>query len=706
MTAQPRERPRLFTPHVGPRREVQALRAIAVSAVVLYHLWPWMLPGGYAGVDIFFVISGFLITAHLVREADRTGRVNLPEFWARRARRLLPASLLVLAASALGTLLVVPTALWQQFLREIGASALYVLNWVLASDSVDYLAADNLASPVQHYWSLSAEEQFYLVWPLLVVLSFAIAARLARGRSHAVLAIVLGVVTAASLVYSIVLTATDPSPAYFVTPARAWEFGLGGLLALVPGRFAPREADAPERAPAIVSWLGLAAIVTTVVVYQPDTPFPGVAALLPALGTVAVIWAGTPRGFSPSRVFSLRPVQWLGDISYSLYLWHWPLVVLVPFAVLHELVRNEKLVLLAVAILLGWLTKIAVEDPARRMRWLVQSRARVTLGLTGAAMVVVIASTSFGYIQLENRFNAANDEATAIAAEQPTCFGANAYAPTSPDPCVNEKLTGRIFPDIAAGQRDGVLPDNMRCRSPSADFGLSKCEFGVPADEASLSIALIGDSHAEHWVPAVDRMADARSWHVDTYFKGGCPFSAVLRVEDLDKTDGACKWWNERVLIKLQKGDYDVVLTTQSTGHEFQKKPGETDMEAASRGLIEQWTKVEATTGARVVAIRDNPKMQFNPSVCLGRLGSDPVSMADDCVTPQSTALLPDPQIAAGAESGIPVLDFTDFYCRDDVCPAVVGSVIVYRDDNHLGGTFSRSLAPYLEEKLRAALED
>ncbi|MDQ5808759.1 MAG: acyltransferase, partial [Actinomycetota bacterium] len=208
------------------RSEIQALRGIAVLLVVVFHLWPSALPGGFVGVDVFFVISGFLITGQLVREVDRTGRVSLAGFWARRARRILPAALVVLAACALLTKAAVPETQWDQFFGEIVASAAYVENWHLAEAAVDYQAADDAPSPVRHFWSLSVEEQFYLVWPLLIV------AALLAGRRW--IPWTLGAVTAASFAWSLHETAADPAAAYFVTPTRAWEFGVGGLLALLP----------------------------------------------------------------------------------------------------------------------------------------------------------------------------------------------------------------------------------------------------------------------------------------------------------------------------------------------------------------------------------------------------------------------------------------------------------------------------------------
>src|SRR3954469_2172017 len=226
------------------RPEIQGLRAVAVAVVVVCHFWPAALPGGFVGVDVFFVISGFLITSHLLREVAATGRVSLAAFWARRARRILPAALLVLAVCALATLALVPDVHRSQFFAEIRASAFYVQNWQLAHSAVDYFARGDGPSPVQHFWSLSAEEQFYLVWPVLILIAAAIHRR--------AIAIVLGAVTIASLVYSISKTASDPAAAYFITPTRAWEFGFGGLLAMLR----PTTVIAPARA--VVTWAGLA----------------------------------------------------------------------------------------------------------------------------------------------------------------------------------------------------------------------------------------------------------------------------------------------------------------------------------------------------------------------------------------------------------------------------------------------------------------
>lgn len=350
-------------------------------AVVLNHSWPGIAPGGYIGVDIFFVVSGFLITRQLVREHERSGRIALRSFYLRRARRLLPAASIVLAAVAVLTFLVVPMRDWANYFSQIGASAFYVQNWVLLTE------ASGTATAVRHFWSLSVEEQFYFAWPLLVMLGFAVAAR--RGRApRNVLLIGLGAVAVASLAYSIVSTAVDYQVGYFSTLSRAWEFAIGGLLALAPAhwRVRGRWADA-------LLWVGLALLLGSIVGITATESFPGALALLPVAGTLAVIFAcneGMPR--SARALVQLGPVQFTGDISYALYLWHWPVLV---FAPLITGVPSESwfmVLLLSFTVVLSWGTTRFIENPVRRTPLMGdQFRSRRRFAGAGVAVALAIA---------------------------------------------------------------------------------------------------------------------------------------------------------------------------------------------------------------------------------------------------------------------------------------------------------------------------
>ena len=306
------------------RADIQALRAFAVLAVVLFHLWPGRVPGGFIGVDVFFVISGYLITSQLVRRRRTRGRIGLASFWAARARRLLPASLLVLAVSVVLVVLWAPDVLRAQYLQSIIASTLYVENWSLAFNQVDYLAHDNPPPIAQHYWSLSVEEQFYLIWPFVVIIgTLGFWQRLRRP----VVGLVVAITTLGffSFVLNVWLTASGSPYAYFATPGRFWEFALGALVAVMAG-------PALGTATRWLAWLlGWGALIAVLFIYGPQTAFPGFAAVIPTVATAVLIAAGptTPEPFV-ARLIAARPVQWVGDLSYGIYLWHWPLIIIAP----------------------------------------------------------------------------------------------------------------------------------------------------------------------------------------------------------------------------------------------------------------------------------------------------------------------------------------------------------------------------------------
>jgi peptidoglycan/LPS O-acetylase OafA/YrhL len=342
-------------PHRTPvRREIQALRAVAIGSVVLYHSWPGIAPGGQVGVDVFFVVSGFLITGMLVREALATGTISTGRFYLRRARRLLPSAVIVLAFCVVMTAWLRTPREQRRFLGEIIASALYSQNWV-------QLFGDGATTPMQHFWSLSVEEQFYLVWPALVLLAVGLAGRFGWDQTR-VMVLVLGLVTLLSLGYCVWQTGQDHAAAYYSTFARGWEFGAGGLLALAP----QAERMLRPQLRAALSWTGLAAILVSVLIVADQHTFPGIVAAVPVVGTAMVIWAGlSGTAWGPDRILEFGPVQWLGGVSYALYLWHWPVLAFAPFATGVPSQSWFMVILLAAAVTLAWATTHWIERPIR-----------------------------------------------------------------------------------------------------------------------------------------------------------------------------------------------------------------------------------------------------------------------------------------------------------------------------------------------------
>ncbi|WP_411722484.1 acyltransferase family protein [Mycetocola sp.] len=690
----------------GHRTDIQGLRALAVSLVVLFHLWPHVLPGGYVGVDVFFVLSGFLITTHLVREVERTGSVSLPGFWARRARRLLPASLTVLLVTTCGIWLVAPAGAVGRFLGEVMASAGYVENIALAGSSVDYLAAEAAPSPVQHFWSLSAEEQFYLVWPVLIVGAVVLWKRFPRaadGESpRRVIALALGVVVVASLAWSVIYTARDPAPAYFLATTRAWEFGAGGLLAVaapaltgwlaLPGSRVVRCAAA---------WGGLASIVLASVAYGPSTPFPGAAALLPVLGTLAVIVAAEPAGrFAPTRMLALGPVQRLGDLSYGTYLWHWPLIVLTPLWLGRGLSFVDSLVLGVASIALAAATERWVENPIRNGA-LAARKPRDTFAAVAAAMAVavVLPLSTLGYAQ--DRLEAEQQRIEALVDADPECLGAAAL---EGDGCEPIEPVAAVIPDPSLAD---ASPE--RCIAGIRSAELKVCSFGAPPDRATRTIALVGDSHAEQWLPAFAELATRRNWALVVIAKSSCPFGPDQRVEEdmsaevLAVMNDSCAAWNEQTLGWLaEHPEVSVVFTATRARNAV--VAGKTDADwrdTAIRQYRQRWAGLPSSI-ERVVVLRDTPRMNDDYLPCLAESGED---AAESCAVELSAAIERDAAAEAASGSADPrvgLIDLTEYFCPDGWCRPVIGGVLAYRDSHHISWVYASTLVPFLAEEIDA----
>jgi peptidoglycan/LPS O-acetylase OafA/YrhL len=677
------------------RTDIQGLRAIAVSLVLAYHLAPHSLTGGFTGVDVFFVISGFLITLHLLERLPERPR-DLAAFWSRRVRRLLPASLLVLAATLVGSRLLAPETQWENTARQTRAAVLYVVNWLLARDAVDYLAAENAPSPVQHFWSLSVEEQFYFVWPVLILLLAALA-RATRRRPLPVVLAGLVVLVAASLAWSVHATATDPAAAYFVTPTRMWELGVGGVLAAVtllrPGRL-------PARAAVPLAWAGLVAIGWTAVTYTGETPFPGWQAAVPVLGTAAVIAARPEHGRgSPGPVLSLPPVQWLGDVSYSVYLWHWPLIVLYPDLTGHPLTWTDRGAILAATLTLAALTKLLVEDRFRAARWAVPLPKPFALAAAGMAVVVGLAGLQV--IEVHQR---SEDAAVALArglSGNSPCFGAAAL---ERDDCPATAY-GDIVPAPIEAPKDRAdaydkQADGHDCWAYRPRFPTKECVFGDAT--ADRTVVLTGNSHAGQWLPALQQIADEQHLRIVTLLASQCALSEVRQQFDTTAHSTACLSWVRRVTTRVSQLHPDLVVMSNriSVGAEGSTVEASQQRYAAGyRAVLDAWR----SAGVHTLVLRDTPAPGFAVPDCVAQKKD----AYRDCDGTRGTWLPAAPEEAVVAALDSPLVtfvDLTDHICGPQVCSAVTGGVLTYFDGSHLTATYATTLARYLGPIVEDAL--
>jgi peptidoglycan/LPS O-acetylase OafA/YrhL len=677
----------------GFRPDIQGMRALAVGMVVIYHLYPSLLTGGFAGVDVFFVISGFLITGHLLREYRKTGKVALLDFWGRRAKRLVPAAALVLTVTWVLSRLLLPATRLADTASQIRASALYYQNWQLAWNAVNYLKADSAASPVQHFWSLSVEEQFYLGWPLLFLLAALVALTAGRterqteqsieqrrARGHHTALLLAGAIVAGSLWYSVYYTNVNPAGAYFVTTTRIWELGLGGLLALLPaglsrsiGRFG------------LLGWAGLGLVIASAFVLSGTNAFPGYLALLPAGGAAVLILGGSAAGrFGPHRLMSARPMVFIGGISYSLYLWHWPLIVFYTARSGRAVTALSGAAIVLVAIALSWLTKVWVEDKVRTASLLSGHGWRSVSTALAAVVPVVLVSL---YIAAEPgpwNGHLGPDYPGAAALASKTTRGKVTPAPVVPPPAQIKLPT--------YWQQGCLLGDSTN--TPK------ECVFGDTSHPV-LTVALVGDSIAGDWFTPLQQIAVQRHWKLVTVLHAICPLTTAMMITSNGAPYTACHAWGAAAVHDLEtKIKPAVVITSGLPGLSTVKYPtgGAAAQAEIGLGMAQYWKQLEGH-GISVVAIKESPSMGLNVPECVAANPTAPKK----CAVLKSKAIAPDlPTVyATKAASGtVPLIDMNSLICGRLKCQPVVGNVLVYQDNHHLTSTYTLTIAPYLEERL------
>ena len=609
--------------------QIQGLRALAALLVTLFHA-KWV-NGGFIGVDIFYVISGFLITGLLLREIERTGTINFKVFYARRFKRLLPTSFFVLALTAIFSWMLVPPTMRSSLGRDVIAASLYVSNYLFAWWQADYQNLDATPSPVIHYWSLAVEEQFYLVWPLLILVFFMAATKL---KLKKVLTLLVAGVTALSLVFSIYQTETSPIWAFYSLPTRAWELGLGALLVLLP----------PVKTKKLVGLLGFIFIIVSAFIFGETTAFPGLNAVLPVMGTVMLIatintWPPFLNDVANSRLF-----QWLGEISYPLYLWHWPLLVLPSTYFARPLEVYERILAIIATIVLADLTHRFIEEPFRKTKTiptLVFKRSGV-ITLVSVLIGTVIIFSSSDKIDVSG------------------INGAVSLAQIKARPLVYD---------------DG-------CHANYAQTNSDKCEY---ADKKSQkTMVLYGDSHAAQWFPALVEIASRSGYKLISLTKSACPAVDTVRLDQGGFKMSRCKQWRINSIKRIQEIDPDVLI--MSSFQYFAQPPRFTDREKWwNDGQRKLLTEVK-NVSPHLIYLTDTPHPLRDIPACLANYS------ISKCNTTQRSENL--------SISGFNIINPNPWLCSR-VCPSVKDGVVAYRDASHISVDIAIALIPRLTQALR-----
>ena len=639
------------------RLDIEGLRAVAVFGVVAFHFGLPGIRGGFVGVDIFFVISGYLITSLLVRELETSGKVDLMRFYGRRARRLLPAVLLMTIAILLAVPFVFPPHGQLRLAKAAAATSLYVSNVLFLQQAQSYFAPLSAFNPFLHTWSLAVEEQFYLVWPALLLL---ISRRVLRPVR---LAGTLAGVTLLSFALCLWLTRFDQPWAFYASPARAWEFGIGGLAALgwVTG-WARRSKALP-----MLGWVAAGALLLSFVLIREASSFPGYVALLPVAATVCVLVCGAAQSErGPVRILRTAPFQWIGRRSYSIYLWHWPILALA-LAIYPSLSVADRLTCAALTLICAALSYQWLEAPIRSSPWLAMRSIR-SIGL-GVGL-------------------------TAIGTAAAICgaFVARHFA-ASPGQMA---ITTAARPSLAA-QRGCVI--RAKVSDPVT------CVFGEPS--SSFTIALFGDSHAGQWSNTLASISKAEHWRTVTYLKSACA-AANIPVYDprLHRISDECAAWRANAIGAIVRLRPNIIVVSEFSKY---SRGGQSNPRANSARLARWVTGLKRSlselrgAGSEIVLLRDTPTPQRDMENCLLDAQWRGVSK-ETCDMPRALAVDPAVTLAesqlAASIPGVRFVDLTSQFCSETTCPAWRNGMMVYRDASHMTNGYALSLT----EQLRAAL--
>ena len=640
------------------RPDIEGLRAIAILLVVACHCGVPRFTGGFVGVDVFFVLSGYLITEILSRELRETSRIDFTAFYARRVRRLLPTSALVLLTTALLSSAIYTPQEMALTARAVRAASLYFSNIYFDRSASDYFAPSIEGNLLLHTWSLGVEEQFYLIWPALILLARSRVRRVKRTLW------ILSAVAVVSLGCCIAATRFAPTFAFYELPARAWEFAAGGILALLPRKVSQRDSSvaAVAAVAAVGASVGLGLIFGAAILIRGGADFPGWLAVPPVLGTLLVLYAGA---IAPGRGFSAAlgsaPLQFIGARSYAWYLWHWPFL-LGAETLMPGIGLPGKLGTALASLAVSAVTFRLIEQPVRDGPYL---RTRPALSLCAAAAVTVLILTSSWAVSALSRHDAGIDQA---------------------------------YQRISAASIDsGDLP--RECWSDGNAFDVRICEFG-PSD-ASQTLALFGDSHAMQWFSAFRAVATEEGWRLVTFLRPRCaardinPPGASVGVEH-------CRQWRAQAIEKIiaARPSLIVMASYSAPTMDGQRIPT-SDVGSATRRTLERLSRAAAP----IVILRDSPMPPFHVPICLGKRYPDSSGCDFDAVAALNPEVYAAERAAAEGMANVRFVDMDDIICPGAVCPTIIGGLIIYRDQDHMTAAFARSLAPELRLRLTSILE-
>lgn len=643
------------------RPEIEGVRVIAALLVAIYHIWLGRVSGG---VDVFFVVSGFLITASLVSRHLREGYVDFFKFIWNLLKRLLPASYFVLSVVTILAILFLPSVQWRQLINELIASMFYFENWRLAIDSVDYLDSSNPQSPLQHFWAMSIQGQFYIILFLIVTVAIFISKQF-KINMKKVLTVLFVITFLASFLFSIYQTSVNQPVAYFDTRTRMYEFIVGGLLFLFIDKI-----KISKSLSFLVGWLGLIGLILCGIIFDVSTLFPGAIALWPVMCAVLILIAGqNSTNLGVENFLGHKVFVKLGSYSYAFYLWHW--VVLIFYKTLYDMEIGilDGSAILFTSIILSYITTEFIEKPLR-------SKKRPFIYKFSPILIVLIVTSSFLIYKYES--NTIDYDGFMYSEDHP---GAMSILTEHS----NYDKSASLIPNLAVAKDDLPGTYETDCNQMGTRTEAKNCTVGN--EDAEYKVALVGGSHSAHWYGAFEEITKQdENINVTNITKSACRFSAEHMTDDCDQ-------WNENVLELLSEMKPDLVILTADIGNNLYPDVPE--------GYLTRYAQLEEM-GIEIMAIRDNPWFEVNIPECIEEHGPNSVECEID-----REEVLPTPSKWDKLEEkpgNVNYVDYSEHFCDEEVCYPTKGNVIIYFDENHITNTYVKTITPFIREDLMSIL--
>ncbi len=649
------------------RLEIEGVRAIAALLVAVYHIWLNRVSGG---VDVFFIMSGFLITTSLLSMYRRENGIFIFQYLVKLWKRLIPSSwFIALVTFGLSYFLVSPHTR-PQFFNELIAALFYFENWRLATDAVDYLAQNNEASPYQHYWALSIQFQFYIIWLILFKISAWVIKKSKTISFQSFILIFLIVISTSSFIYSIYLTNVNQPVAYYHTFTRVWEFGLGGILALTIHR-----VTLPKAIAWLFGWIGLIGLLIGGLIFQVSTVFPGYAALWPTLSAVLILLAGnTSQKWSAYNILASKPLVSFGKISYAFYLWHWPILILfLNYFERGTVSLKAGLAIILLSIILAYITIYGIENPVRKIQSTVRKTAtRLSiLAVSVGALLTVYSFAVLPSAHLEFILTSDHPGASILLTDE--------------DPFVYQE---NYIPQPDIGVMDNAIVYEDGCFQTDSKTDVISCEYGDTQTPVA-TIALVGGSHSVHWQPMLEQFGLEENVKIVTYLKGRCRFT----LEDTSDHPECLDWFDD-VIEQLLQDKPDLIFTIGDIGNY--------EGDVLPQGFVDAW-RIFEKADIPLFLVRDNPWYYDSVQGCV-RNAKDNAN--EECKLPRKD-IVRNPSLLSTA-SYIPknatIFDPTDFFCDDEFCYPIIGNVVTHSDNNHITASYSRTMTPLFKEPLLEAL--